>query len=104
MTTDSSTKTPKRRPKLHYMKEWRQERDITQEELAERVGSTKSLISRYEAHVTGMTLELMFRIMAELNVGLEEFFDAPEKAKKTTERLSKIKRFHRRIKKELEGS
>jgi len=102
MQTPDPPKKSKRRPKLHYMREWRLLRDMTQEELAERIGSTKSLVSRYEAGVTGMSLELMFRVMDALSVGLEEFFEHPDKAERTTARLLKIKRFHRRIKREIE--
>ena len=92
----------RRRRYRHYMKEWRLERDMTQKELAEAIGSTKSLVSRYEAHTVALSVDLIFASCQALNIGLEEFFDHPNRAKRSHARLREIKRFHRRMQGELE--
>ena len=101
METDDTPNPTKRRPKLHYMREWRKERDMTQLALAKAIGSTKSLVSRYEAGSVGMSLDLIFRTIEALNIGLEEFFDHPKRAKRTPARLREVQRFHRRMRAEL---
>jgi transcriptional regulator with XRE-family HTH domain len=98
METKGRPKLTKRRNPRHYMREWRQERDMTQLALAKAIGSTKSLISRYEAGTVGMSLDLIFRSIEALNIGLEEFFDHPKRAKRTPARLREIQRLHRRMK------
>jgi transcriptional regulator with XRE-family HTH domain len=100
METKSEPKAPKRRNPRHYMREWRQERDMTQLALAKAIGSTKSLISRYEAGTVGMSLDLIFKSIEALNIGLKEFFEPPKRAKRTPARLRKIQRLHRRMKAE----
>jgi transcriptional regulator with XRE-family HTH domain len=94
----------KRRPPRHYMKEWRLERDMTQKGLADAIGSAKSLISRYEARTVAMSVELIFAACEALNIGLEEFFDHPKRAKRTAARLRAIQRFHRRMHEEPEDN
>lgn len=50
----------------HFIKEWREFRDLTQEQLAEAIGTTKASISRIEDHLTGYTqdsLELIARVL-----------------------------------------
>ena len=98
METRGKATMARRRNPRHYMREWRKERDMTQRQLADAIGSTKSLISRYEAGTVGMSLDLIFRSIEALNIGLEEFFDDPKRAKRTPARLREIQRFHRRMK------
>ena len=88
----------------HYMKEWRLERDITQKALAEMIGSTKSLISRYEQRSINMGVEVVFKACEALNIGLEEFYDHPKRAERTHARLRAIHRFHRRMHEEDEDN
>ena len=102
METEDKPKVTQRRNPRHYMREWRKERDMTQRQLADAIGSTKSLISRYEAGTVGMSLDLIFRSIEALNIGLEEFFDEPKRAKRTPARLREIQRLHRRMKPEPE--
>lgn len=50
----------------HFIKEWREFRGLTQEQLAEAVGTSKGSISRIEDHLTGYTqdsLELIARAL-----------------------------------------
>lgn len=45
------------------MREWRLARGMRQEDLANAIGTVKSLISRYETGETGMTFDLQLRVM-----------------------------------------
>ena len=102
METTGKSHARKHPRKLHFMREWRIERDMTQEALAKAIGSTKSLVSRYEAGTVGMSLSLIFLAIEALNIGIEEFFDHPKHAKKTPARLRAIQRLHRRLRGELD--
>lgn len=47
---------PRRR---HFIVEWRKHRGLTQEQLAERIGTTKASISRIESYETGYTQDFL---------------------------------------------
>lgn len=49
---------PERRSQ-HFIKEWREFRGLSQEELAERIDSTKTSISRIESLETGYTQDTL---------------------------------------------
>jgi transcriptional regulator with XRE-family HTH domain len=50
-----------RRPPRHYVKEWRIYRaPMTQEQLAERVGKSRGLISQIESGTTELTEEMIY--------------------------------------------
>jgi transcriptional regulator with XRE-family HTH domain len=61
----------------HGMRAWRLRRGLRQKDLAKLVGTEKSLISRYENGVTGMTFELMLKVMQALNITPNEFYAGP---------------------------
>ena len=90
-----------RRP-LHYMREWRLARGMRQADLAEKVGTVKSLISRYETGETGMTFDLQLRVMQALNIMPNEFFLPPPDTRDDPRRLRERQLFFKR--KELEAS
>lgn len=46
-----------RRRRRHFIKEWREFRELTQEELAEKIDTTKTAISRIESFKQGYTQE-----------------------------------------------
>jgi putative transcriptional regulator len=48
--------------------------EMTQQELAHRVGCTRQTINAIEAGKYGPALELAFKIAAEFGVGIEEVF------------------------------
>ncbi|TGR71754.1 XRE family transcriptional regulator, partial [Mesorhizobium sp. M2D.F.Ca.ET.223.01.1.1] len=52
---------PRRAPR-HYVKQWRQYRDLSQEQLAERVGKSRGLISQIESGVTDLTEEMIYAL------------------------------------------
>lgn len=54
------TSKPRAKPR-HYVKEWRQYRKpMTQEQLAEKIGRTRGLISQIESGDTELTEELVY--------------------------------------------
>ena len=46
-----------------YLRRHRQTRHLTQQELAERLGSSQSRVAKLEAGVRGVTLDLLFRAL-----------------------------------------
>ena len=53
----------------------RKERKLTQTELASRIGIQQSDLSRMEKGEYRVSLDTLFKILAEFNVGIGEFFD-----------------------------
>ncbi|ESZ60510.1 helix-turn-helix domain-containing protein [Mesorhizobium sp. M0050] len=51
-----------RRPVQHYVKEWRTYRELTQDQLAERVGKTRGLISQIESGTTELTEGMIYAL------------------------------------------
>jgi DNA-binding XRE family transcriptional regulator len=58
----------------HYLREWRQKRGLTQEQVAEAMGTHRGMISRYESSQRGLTLEVQFRLMEVLDIMPAQFF------------------------------
>lgn len=59
-------------PKIRQL---RKERRLTQTELASRIGIQQSDLSRMEKGEYRVSLDTLFRILAEFNVSIGEFFD-----------------------------
>lgn len=59
--------TPKRRRLPFYLKQWREYRGLTQEQLAHRVGKTQGLISQLEQGSTQYTEEMLHTLAHALN-------------------------------------
>lgn len=53
----------------------RKERKLTQTDLAARIGIQQSDLSRMEKGEYRVSLDTLFRILAEFNVSISEFFD-----------------------------
>jgi transcriptional regulator with XRE-family HTH domain len=62
----------------HYLKEWRQKRGMTQEDLAEALKTSKGEVSRYERGERTLSLLIQFRLMRALNITPAQFFTPPE--------------------------
>lgn len=60
-----------------YLREWRQTKGMTQPELAARIGTVKSEISRLENGSRRLTTEWMSRIAGALGISLTDLFKAP---------------------------
>jgi transcriptional regulator with XRE-family HTH domain len=65
-------------PYRHYLREWREFRGWKQDELAKRVDTSKSVISRYETGDRGISLDMQFRLMWALGITPAQFFAPPE--------------------------
>lgn len=59
-------------PKIRKM---RRERRLTQTELAARIGIQQSDLSRMEKGEYRVSLDTLFRILAEFNISMSEFFE-----------------------------
>ncbi len=57
------------------IREMRKERRLTQSELAARIGVQQSDLSRMEKGEYRVSLDTLFKILAEFDVGIGEFFD-----------------------------
>ena len=69
--------TPDKPAKL-FLAEWRERRGLSQEALAERVGTTKASISRWENFERDMTTNVLAAIAAALNLEPIQLFRHPD--------------------------
>lgn len=60
------------------IKKYRRQVDMTQEELAKRVGVTRETISYLENGKYNPSLRLAYQVAALFNVGIEEMFEFDE--------------------------
>lgn len=60
-----------------YLREWRLTKGLSQSELAVRVGTVKSEISRLERGSRRITADWMFKLSAGLGIALTDLFLAP---------------------------
>lgn len=67
-------------PRIRKM---RKERKLTQTDLASRIGIQQSDLSRMEKGEYRVSLDTLFRILAEFNVSISEFFDDVNKEQMT---------------------
>jgi transcriptional regulator with XRE-family HTH domain len=65
-------------PYKHFLREWRKHRGYTQEQLAERCGIPKSIISRYESGERRIHIEAQFQLMEALDIRPAQFFSPPD--------------------------
>lgn len=60
-----------------YLREWRLAKGLTQPELAKRIGTVKSEISRLENGSRGMTLDWMSALSKAMNISAEDLLTLP---------------------------
>jgi transcriptional regulator with XRE-family HTH domain len=60
-----------------FLKEWRQFRFLTQKELADKLETSKSLLSRYETGSFDWSTAMFLRICAALEIRPDELFVKP---------------------------
>ena len=75
-------------PKIRKM---RKERRLTQTELAARIGIQQSDLSRMEKGEYRVSLDTLFRILAEFNIGVSEFFEDANKESLTPRELQVVR-------------
>jgi transcriptional regulator with XRE-family HTH domain len=72
--TANSTNRPR-----HYLRKWREVKTLTQEELANKAGTYKSIISRIETGKHGLELALLFRLTMALDILPGQLFQDPDR-------------------------
>lgn len=93
--------TDQRLPKT-FMKEWRQFRWMTQQALADKVGTSKSLISRYETGSFDMSTPMQWRILEALDIRPDELWLRPTLSPTEEQRAARKRaEFHARRKADL---
>lgn len=58
---------PKPQRRRHFIKEWREHRGLSQEQLAERIDRSRGLISQLESYTTNYTAETLDALAVALN-------------------------------------
>lgn len=64
----------------HFLRAWRDERQLTQEQLAERAETTHGTISRLESGVIKLTQKMALRLARALEIGPGDLFHHPADA------------------------
>lgn len=62
----------------HYIQEWREDRKLTQEQLANRIESTKASISRWETGERDPTMKVLAAIAYALKIDIGDIFRHPK--------------------------
>lgn len=77
-----------------FLKELRKEKELTQEQLSEKLGVTNRSISRWENGVNMPDLDLVIEIVNYFGISIEEFLDGERRTemvdKKTEETVLKV--------------
>jgi transcriptional regulator with XRE-family HTH domain len=84
MASMAKQRAPRRtQPRIvrHYVRQWRDFRGLTQEQLAERVGKSRALITQIEKGWTDLTEEMIYSLSEALNCEPGDLFRVnPQKA------------------------
>jgi transcriptional regulator with XRE-family HTH domain len=75
MSTPDDSEAPVFR---HYLKEWRIKRGLSQLQLADRMDTSKGLVSRWERGERSISLLVQFRLMRILDIQPAQFFMDPD--------------------------
>lgn len=75
------------------IRQLRKERKLTQNELAARIGVQQSDLSRMEKGEYRVSLDTLFRILAEFDMGVGEFFDEVANTSFSPHDLSLVRHF-----------
>ena len=97
-----STKPTSDRLPRTFIKEWRVFRYLTQQALVDKVGTSKSLISRYETGSFDMSTPMQWRIIEALQIRPDELWVRPIPTLKDEQHaLRERAKFHARRKADL---
>jgi transcriptional regulator with XRE-family HTH domain len=66
-----------KRPRRQFLKQWRESRGLTQQQLAERLETGKDQISRWESGKRGMTAEVIEALSDALQIEPGDIFRDP---------------------------
>lgn len=75
MVTRIGPKTPRR----NFLAKWRQKRELTQEQLAERLGTYKGQISNWEGNKRNMGFAVQAALAEALDIEPSDLFRDPER-------------------------
>jgi transcriptional regulator with XRE-family HTH domain len=67
-----------RRPTRHYLREWREKKQLTQQQVADRIGTGKDQVSRFENYKRAMTLDAAAAFASALDIDTLAIFRDPE--------------------------
>ncbi len=65
-------------PPRHFLREWREFRGYSQEELGRKVGATGGVISRYEKGDRSLPVEFAIKLFDALDIMPGQFFAPPQ--------------------------
>ena len=76
------------------IRQLRKERKLTQNELAEKIGIQQSDLSRIERGEYRVSLDTLFRMLAEFKVSVSEFFEENRKSMVGPREVLLVQQFH----------
>ena len=91
-----STLSKRNRHPKNFLKEWREFRYLSQEQLADRLETSKSLISRYETGSFDWKTVMFLRICAALEIRPDELFVKPMMSIEQRMRRDRVAFYNRR--------
>lgn len=65
-------------PARHYLREWREKRELSQDQLGKLCGISAAAISHYEKGDRGLPLDLLLKLFEHLDILPGQFFAPPE--------------------------
>jgi transcriptional regulator with XRE-family HTH domain len=65
-------------PRRHYLREWREFRGLTQDDLSLLAGTSEGVIADYETGERRISLEMQYKLTWALNITAAQFFEPPE--------------------------
>jgi transcriptional regulator with XRE-family HTH domain len=66
-------------PRRNFLKDWREKRGLTQDQLAERLDTGKDQVSRWENRKRGMSAEVLEALADALNIQPYDIFRDPKR-------------------------
>jgi len=75
MVTRIGPKTPRR----NFLAKWRQKRELTQEQLADRVGTYKAQISNWEGGKRSLSFDVQTALAEALDIEPQDLFRDPDR-------------------------
>jgi transcriptional regulator with XRE-family HTH domain len=73
-------------PRRHYLREWREFRGLTQDDLSLLAGASQNEIADYETGERSIRLEMQFKLMWALGITAAHLFEPPPAAPPRRER------------------
>ena len=95
-------RTSPKAPVRHYLKEWRNRRGLTQDQLADRVDCSRGLISQYEKGITEIPEGMVYALAHALSIEPGDIFNVnPERAGEVIDLMRLLKDADPSVQKEI---